>query len=100
MLIQSKGHHRKLVKSFLKLVKGLEETDNIFAQKFEMRAKEIKANETWRKNMMQTMLREQDLIDRGIREGAHQKAIESAKKLIKRGYPLEDIAEDLGISLF
>ena len=35
----------------------------------------------------------------GIQQGAYQKALETAKKLIERGYELEDIADLSGLPL-
>ena len=38
-------------------------------------------------------------IERGIERGAHQKALETAQKLIARGYPADDIADLLGLTI-
>ena len=35
----------------------------------------------------------------GIEQGAHQKALETAQKLIARGYPADDIADLLGLTI-
>ena len=35
----------------------------------------------------------------GIERGAHQKALETAQKLIARGYPADDIADLLGLTI-
>ena len=38
-------------------------------------------------------------IQQGIQQGAYQKALETAKKLLARGYELEDIADLSGLTL-
>ena len=37
--------------------------------------------------------------EEGIERGAHQKALETAQKLIARGYPADDIADLLGLTI-
>ena len=37
--------------------------------------------------------------EEGIEQGAHQKALETAQKLIARGYPADDIADLLGLTI-
>ena len=37
--------------------------------------------------------------EEGIEQGAHQKALETAQKLITRGYPADDIADLLGLTI-
>ena len=38
-------------------------------------------------------------LQQGLERGAHQKALETAKKLIARGYELEDIADLSGLTI-
>ena len=38
-------------------------------------------------------------IEQGLERGAHQKALETAQKLIARGYPADDIADLLGLTI-
>ena len=38
-------------------------------------------------------------FDKGLEQGAHQKALETAQKLIARGYPADDIADLLGLTI-
>ena len=38
-------------------------------------------------------------LKQGIEQGAHQKALETAQKLIARGYPADDIADLLGLTI-
>ncbi|MEE0133150.1 MAG: Rpn family recombination-promoting nuclease/putative transposase [Treponema sp.] len=38
-------------------------------------------------------------LERGRDQGAHQKALETAQKLIARGYPADDIADLLGLTI-
>ncbi|MBO5690989.1 MAG: Rpn family recombination-promoting nuclease/putative transposase [Spirochaetaceae bacterium] len=41
----------------------------------------------------------EDGLQQGLERGAHQKALETAQKLIARGYPADDIADLSGLSL-
>ena len=38
-------------------------------------------------------------LQQGLERGAHQKALETAQKLIARGYPADDIADLLGLTI-
>ena len=38
-------------------------------------------------------------IQQGIEQGAYQKALETARKLLARGYPADDIADLLGLPI-
>ena len=41
----------------------------------------------------------EDGLQQGLERGAHQKALETAQKLIARGYPADDIADLLGLTI-
>ena len=41
----------------------------------------------------------EDGLQQGLERGAHQKALETAQKLIARGYPADDIADLLGFTI-
>ena len=41
----------------------------------------------------------EDGLQQGIEQGAYQKALETARKLLARGYPADDIADLLGLPI-
>ena len=98
------------VKSFLKMVSGEVGGDTEFAKQIQHQADEVKADETWRRGMMQTLLREQDLIDkaeaRGMAKGIEQEKREndeklknSAVELLQDGLTVERVSHVLGLQL-
>ena len=38
-------------------------------------------------------------LEQGVKQGAYQKALETARKLLARGYPADDIADLLGLPI-
>jgi predicted transposase/invertase (TIGR01784 family) len=64
---------------------------------------ELETYEKLEKHRMDTIgqleYAEQEGIKKGLKEGEHKKAVETAKKLLKRGLSIEDIAEDTGLSI-
>jgi len=98
IIYNTKGTHGDVsadVKAFLNAIEGKMSSGNIFVEKFEKFAEEIKADETWRKSYMQTAVRIQDKIDAGIERGK----IEMAKKLLESGVSIKIIANSSGLSL-
>ena len=93
------------VKAFLKAVEGMK-TENTFVQKFEAFAKEVKANEKWRRGYMQTASRIKDKEDRaeergmekGMETGAKEKAIEIAKNGLENGVDIQTIILMTGLT--
>ena len=96
IVFDTKGTHGDVsedVLAFLRAIEG-EVSSNEFVKEFQDMAEEIKTDEIWRSAYMQSLLREQDKWD----EAQEEKAIEVAKKLLKRGLSPIDIAEDSGLS--
>ena len=84
VVFNTRGTHGDVsedVKEFLKAIEGNTingmKSSNLFVQKFEKFAEQIKANESWRKAYMQTELRIQDKIEAGIEAGI-EAAVEAA----------------------
>ena len=88
------------VVAFLNAIEGIE-TDNEFVEQFQKEAAEIKADETWRADYMQSLLREQDVFLDGKAEGhalgIYEKTIEAAKKMFTMGMDVAQIAEALSV---
>jgi len=109
------------VVDFLKSIEGIA-SNNPFIKKIEKAAEEIKADQRWRAKRMQSLVRDQDNIDRGyelghekgvevgieqgieqgleqgIEQGQAVKAIEIAKNLLSKGMPIEDVSNITGLS--
>jgi len=109
VIFNTQGTHGDVsedVKAFLKAIEGnaTDETEskNLFVQKFEAFAEEIKADETWRKSYMQTELRMQEKIEAGIESGikeAVEKAVEEAvEKAVEEAIVEEARKEKLEIA--
>jgi len=102
IIFNTQGTHGDVsadVKAFLKAIEGME-SNNSFVKKFEKFAEEVKADETWRKRYMQSLLRDQDKFDAGVErgieqgreQGEHKKAIEIAKNGLANNIPIETIS--------
>jgi len=111
VIFNTQGTHGDVSEDVRAFLKGIEgnamENNNPFVQKFEKFAEEIKADESWRKVYMQTEVRMQDKFDAGMeagkkagmKVGMEKERLEMAKRLLKRGLPIVDIAEDSGLSV-
>ena len=66
-----------------------ESVDDPFIKQLEVAAEAIKADEKWRLKYMQSITRDQDLIELG----KSRKEIEIAKKMIERGDSITEIVE-------
>jgi len=62
-------------------------TNNDFAKEFQNLAEEIKQDETWRRNYMQSLLRDQDKID----HARFEEKIEMVKNGLINNIPLDAI---------
>jgi len=67
--------------------------------KYHYQSEEIKADEIWRAEYMQSLLREQEREDAAFDRGETSKAIKIAKNLLKLETPIEKIAIATGISI-
>ena len=92
-------------KNFLAFVCG----EMIHDSKIEVFAKQIndiKTNKEWRIDYMNLALKFSDMHDLGYeegvlegeKEGAHKKAVETAKNLLKMGLPVEQIVQGTGLT--
>jgi len=93
------------VVDFLHAING-EIAKTEFVKEFERATEEIKEDEIWRAEYMQSLLREQekfecawnDGMQQGIQQGVEQRNLEIAKKMILRGDDIADITELSGLS--
>ena len=76
---------------------------NDFTKKLNILVEESKINNKFRNDYLAMNLHDRDIrwiaLAEGRKEGAEQKAIETAKKLISMGLSLEQVAEGTGLSL-
>jgi len=101
IVFNAKGNHGDVsedVKAFLKAIEGME-SDNSFVKRFEAFAEEVKADETWRKRYMQSLLRDQDKFDAGVERGIEQGKIEIVRNLLATNVSKEIIANASGLTL-
>ena len=85
-------------KSFLQLVTSNEST-SAFADKIVKLVEDAKRNTQWRKQFMDWEIEKAYSFDAGKKEGAQEKAIETATNMLKKKYPTSDISEITGLSL-
>ena len=69
-----------------------EETADEFTNRIASLIHTIKQQEVSRKEYQTMNIHDQDTFRRGKKEGAEQKAIETAKKLLEIGMPIEQVA--------
>ena len=94
------------IKNFLKYIKTQETTDD-FTCKLNSFVEKAKQNQELRSYYLSMNIHDSDIRrvalaegkQIGLLEGAEQKAIETAKKLISMGLSLEQVAEGTGLSL-
>ena len=90
------------IKSFLKYIISRETSDD-FTHKIEAFIKDIKSKEANKKEYSSVNIHDQDIYfnakNEGIAQGAYEKAIETAKKMLKNNISLEIIVECTGLSV-
>ena len=70
------------------------EADDDFTRTLESRIRNIINSEKFRTEYLAVNLHDRDLI----KEGAHDKAVETARKLLAKSIPLETVIECTGLS--
>ena len=94
------------IKSFLKYIISRETSDD-FTHKIEAFIKDIKSKEANKKEYSSVNIHDQDIyfkaknegIAQGFQQGAYEKAIETAKNMLKNNISLEIIVECTGLSV-
>ena len=90
------------IKSFLKYIISRETSDD-FTHKIEAFIKDIKSKEANKKEYSSVNIHDQDIYfkakNEGIAQGAYEKAIETAKNMLKNNISLEIIVECTGLSV-
>ena len=90
------------IKSFLKYIISRETSDD-FTHKIEAFIKDIKSKEANKKEYSSVNIHDQDIYfnakNEGIAQGAYEKAIVTAKKMLKNNISLEIIVECTGLSV-
>ena len=98
------------IKDFLQYLKNKTPT-NDFTRRLDQMVEELKTIEVGFTDYIAARQKEFDWLrqgkeqgyeaglQQGLERGAHQKALETAKKLIARGYELEDIADLSGLTI-
>ena len=85
-------------KAFLKLVISNESTGD-FANRVSKLVDDAKHNTQWRKQFMDMEIEKRYAFREGEAKGAQQKAIEDATNMLKKNYPVDDIAEVTSLPL-
>ena len=86
------------VKDFLRFIEGVK-SESSFIQELNEQMEQIKKDEKWQVEYMQSHLRDQDMVDKGIEQGIEQRSIEIAKNAISEGLSDEMIAKISGLEL-
>ena len=101
----AKAHEQEndiAIKSFLKYIISRETSDD-FTHKIEAFIKDIKSKEANKKEYSSVNIHDQDIYfkakNEGIAQGAYEKAIETAKNMLKNNISLEIIVECTGLSV-
>ena len=97
IFFNTRGHFGNVsddVKDFLKFIEGIK-SESSFIQELNEQMEQIKKDEKWQVEYMQSHLRDQDLIEKG----EEKKAIEIAKNAILKGISDDVIAEISGLNL-
>ena len=88
--------------SFLKFVDENSASDE-FTDEISELVEEIKLQNEFKTEYMAVNLHERDIRveaeRKGIAIGAHDKAVETARKLLAKNYPIDDIADSTGLSI-
>ena len=63
------------------------------------KSKQAKINEKFRSDYLAVNIRETDIYEEGRTKGAEQKAIETARKLLKEELPIEQVARCTSLSM-
>ena len=117
IIINSKAaaqEKNKKLKVFLEYMNGKVSDDDEFIQRLEQRIKEVKANEELRREYMLVNTIERDARNDGwkagiaqglaegkslgLAEGSHQKALETARLMRQRAYPVAEICLMTGLT--
>lgn len=85
------------IKNLLKYISEKEPSDS-FTDKINSLVKEAKHNQQLGSKYLTMNLHDRDLIKQTLKQGAEQKAIETAKNLLLKNIPKETIAECTGLS--
>jgi len=86
------------IKAFLEYICKQEPVDN-FTDKISTIIDNIKQQETNKREYESMNIHDQDTFRRGKQEGAHEKALETARKFLAMGLSFEQVAEGTGLSL-
>ena len=84
------------IKNLLKYISEKEPSDT-FTDKINSLVKEAKHNQQLGSKYLTMNLHDRDLIKQTLKQGAEQKAIETAKNLLLKNIPKETIAECTGL---
>ena len=98
-----KNEKDERIRKLLKFICTNEPGDDDFANRLSAVVEKIKENEKFRSEYAAMNLHDRDITraakKEGIAEGAHDKAVETARNFINMGFNLEQIAQGTGLSL-
>ena len=84
-------------RSFLAYIEG-HTSDNDFVKKLEKEVKRVKSNKKWRAEYVKQSVHDTLNIRKGREQGAHEKAVEVAKKLLASGTSTEMVEDISGLT--
>lgn len=87
------------LKAFLDYVAG-KETEDVFVKELEKAVSQVKMNRKWRHEYMTLLMRDQENLERGIREGKKEGMKEAALRMLAaEKYTVEEIAGIAGLAI-
>lgn len=87
------------LRDFLRFVSTNEPDENNFSKTLSETVERLKENEEFRRDYAAMNLHDRDIMKIAREEGAQQKAVEDAKRMLIKKYPTDDITEITGLPL-